>query len=249
MNKLSFLIAGVQKAGTSALRSYLGRHPGIWMGNRKEVHFFDNERLDWTAPPDDDLRAHMAGSPPDAVCGEATPIYTFWPPSPERIARYNPDMKIVVLLREPASRAYSHWAMAVERGHEKLSFSAAIREGRNRYNLSALSPEAKAFSYVERGLYANQINRLFALFPREQILLLRTHDLRWNHGTVLDRVIQLLGVGSFPALPAHKLIVPRKKTWLPPPMSGEDRLYLQSVFAEDLSETRKLTGLVLETAG
>ena len=66
------------------------------------------------------------------VTGEATPVYSYWPTSIARIRRYNPDVRLILGLREPVSRAYSHWEMEVSRGQERLGFSSAIREGRAR---------------------------------------------------------------------------------------------------------------------
>src|SRR5215213_9890075 len=94
---VSFLIAGVQKAGTTALFDYLGDYADVALSTVKEVHFFDDEAQDWASP---DYRAYHAlfDDPAGRPCGEATPIYCYWPASLERIAAYNPAMKLILVL-------------------------------------------------------------------------------------------------------------------------------------------------------
>lgn len=102
------------------------------MAGRKELHYFDDERIDWRSPDVTALHRSFDWSVRDVVRGEATPIYTYWPRAIERIARYNPRAKLIVCLRHPVLRAYSHWRMETTRGAETLPFSRAIREGRAR---------------------------------------------------------------------------------------------------------------------
>jgi hypothetical protein len=89
--KVSFIVAGAQKAGTSALNAYLREHPELCLPRRKELHFFDTDRH-FPAEPIDYSAYHAAFAPGPAqrLLGEVTPDYIFWPTAPERIARYNP---------------------------------------------------------------------------------------------------------------------------------------------------------------
>ena len=97
--EVSFLVAGVQKGGTTALFHYLDELPGVQMAPAKEVHFFDDEDQDWGAP--DYAGFHAAFPEKDhRPRGEATPIYLYWPKSLERIARYNSAMRLVLLFRD-----------------------------------------------------------------------------------------------------------------------------------------------------
>lgn len=131
MERLSFLIAGVQKAGTTALDDYLRRHPQLSMAGGKEVHFFDREvGIDWRDPDYGVLHALFRDD--GGLRGESTPITLYWTPAHYRILRYNPDMRFIILLREPGARAFSHWRMNITRGLDDISFSEAIREGRRR---------------------------------------------------------------------------------------------------------------------
>ena len=119
MPRVDFIIPGVQKAGTTALFDHLGDVPGIALSTVKEVHFFDDESIDWARP---DYRAYEAqfASVQGAVVGEATPIYLYWPNALERIAAYNPVMRLIVMLRDPVERAWSHW-----RKRTKVDFTPA----------------------------------------------------------------------------------------------------------------------------
>src|SRR6201995_2856190 len=125
--KVEFVIGGTQKGGTSALASFLRQHPQICMpADRKELHFFDREEA-FTGKPD--YRAYHSSFRPEknqTVIGEATPIYMYWNPAPARIWTYNPAMKWIVILRDPAERAFSAWNMEKQRGRENLSFEEAI---------------------------------------------------------------------------------------------------------------------------
>src|SRR5580765_8161584 len=111
--KVGFVIAGTQKGGTTALASYLYEHPEICVAGAKEVHFFDTDSLFRAGTVPDyaayHARFHPAGR--ERILGDATPIYMYWEPAPQRIWQYNPAMKLIVILRDPAARAFSHWNM------------------------------------------------------------------------------------------------------------------------------------------
>jgi hypothetical protein len=123
---VDFFIAGVQKGGTTALDHYLRAHPQIQTAAVKEVHHFDNDTVDWRKPDHSWLESFFDWSVPAVVRGEATPIYTYWPDSLKRMHRYNADAKLIVGLRHPSFRAFSHWRMETTRGAETLAFEHAI---------------------------------------------------------------------------------------------------------------------------
>lgn len=242
VSKVEFFIAGVQKGGTTALDAYLRCVPGIQMARKKEVHFFDKRPTDWTAPSYERLEEQFCAT--DAMRGEATPIYTYWPDALERLQRYNPSAKLIVLLRHPAYRAYSHWRMEVTRGEEQLNFSAAISdEGRRRVS-SAPNGVHRVFSYVERGFYASQIRRLLSLFPREQLCFLATDEL-WNDAkAAVGAVCSFLGGGIVPTSLARAYRAPFTSDPMPP-IAESDLSYLMELYATDIGETSVLTGLSL----
>lgn len=239
--RIDFLVAGVQKCGTTALADHLGRHPAVRMSNRKEVHFFDQDDRNWVSP--DYERYHRWFQPPAPgaeVIGEATPIYLYWPKALERLKAYNPDAKLVVVLRHPTFRAYSHWRMEMARGQEVLDFSQAVRgEGRRRLGWGGNGAH-RVHSYVERGLYAPQIKRLLGLFPKAQCCFVRTDRLWLNADRELRTVQRFIGVdpiGVYGA-PGHASFRTEAA-----PVLASDRRYLDEVFAADIRETQALVDL------
>jgi hypothetical protein len=193
---IDFFIIGTQKGGTTALHSILKSIDGIEVPSIKEVHFFDNESTNWHQPDYKILHKHFNWENKDVIRGEATPIYSYWAPSIERIHAYNPDAKIIMLLRHPAYRAHSHWCMEFQRGKETLQFSDAISErGLSRVTQSTDGIH-RVYSYIERGFYSQQIKRLKKLFPNPQIFFLRTDALWSQPQRSVDEVTQFLGVCS-----------------------------------------------------
>ena len=241
VSKVEFLIAGVQKGGTTALFDYLRDHPQLNLAPEKEVHFFDDEAQNWSAPDYDAFHARFAPAGPGRISGEATPIYIYWPDSLERIRAYNPEMKLILLFRDPIARAWSQWRMEHARGAESEPFAWCIREGRDRLADSEKPGFHRVYSYVERGFYAAQLRRILELFPREQILILRSADLDQHPAEVLGQVFEFLGVSP------QKNVSPRRVHVTAPPPAGEritqaDVTHLKAVFADDVREFRNLTG-------
>lgn len=231
--RVDFLVAGVQKGGTTALHAFLGDVPGIGMATPKEPHFFDNEdTVDWEAP---DYAAYHALFPPDApLWGEATPIYLYWPPALERIRAYRPDMKFVVMLRDPVARAYSHWQMEYARGAETEPFAWCIREGRSRVlaGQQRVPGHHRVFSYVERGFYGAQLARLFAFFPREQLYIADATALKNDPTAVVAGICRFLGLPPPPPL-TPRIVHAAASVTYPSIVSAEDHDLLRSTYEAD----------------
>ena len=203
--RVGFLIAGTQKGGTTALDAYLREHPQVCLGDRKELHFFDDEER-FARPRADyaDYHAHFAPHRGHRIIGEATPIYMYWNAAPARIHAYNPAMRLIMVLRNPIERAFSHWNMERERGAEPLPFGAALRAESERA-ATARPLQDRIFSYVDRGFYTGQLQRLWQLFPRTQTIVLRQEDLRARPADTLARVTDFLGVDRLPAVAAREV--------------------------------------------
>ena len=240
--RVQFFIAGVQKGGTTALDSILRDHPSIQMARNKEVHHFDDEALDWSAPDHSRLHAAFDWDAAGVVRGEATPITIYWPGALERLRRYHPGARLIVGLRHPAFRAFSHWRMETKRGWDTLPFRQAVGEGRQRVR-DAPGGVHRVFSYVERSLYAGQVERLLTLFPRSQVLFFRTDRLWLQPGQVLDAVQDFIGVERRLLAP-RRYVVPLDTTDLGP-IPADSRTMLDQVFAADIRRTAALTGLDL----
>jgi hypothetical protein len=241
---VTFLIAGVQKGGTTALYDYLADYPDVALSRSKELHFFDDETLDWRAPDYGPYHAQFA-SPQGRPCGEATPIYLYWPEALERICAYNPAMRLIVTLRDPVQRAWSHWRMEYARGAEREPFAWCIRQGRQRLfdSRPPIAPwgHHREFSYVERGFYGEQLERLFAGFPREQVLILRAEDLKRDPAPTLGRVRRFLGLPDAPAPAARDVHVGQAIDY-GSTLTAEDTAWLRAVYAHDQDRLKALTG-------
>lgn len=241
---VNFLIAGVQKGGTTALFDYLAEEPGIALSRVKEVHFFDDETRDWARPDYAAYHACFEG-PGGRPCGEATPIYLYWPGSLERIRAYNPAMRLIVLLRDPVQRAWSHWRMEYARGAETRPFAWCVREGRQRLFEAEPWGHHREFSYVERGFYGDQVERLFDQFPREQTLILRSEDLRRDPATVVGQVRRFLGLPPG-AAPAPRDVHLGREMDYGSALTEDDVAFLRRLYARDQARLRALTGWSFE---
>jgi Sulfotransferase domain len=245
--KVNFFIIGTQKGGTTALNCFLSRVDGIQMSNPKEIHFFDNDLINWHKTNYNKIHAHFNWSIENQIRGEATPIYCYWPESLRRIHTYNPEAKIIMLLRHPAHRAHSHWRMEFEKGHEVLDFADAISEKGRMRVASAPDCVHRIFSYVERGFYGEQIKRLKKLFPDQQIFFLRTDELWSAPQKSLEKIARFLGI-EFSEIVSSEYILPlgKKLKNVHKPKKLVNLLsQLTSLYAEDIQDTERLTGIPL----
>ena len=237
-DKVAFVIAGTQKGGTTALASYLYEHPEIGMPTVKEVHFFDTEEHFASAEVDyAKYHAYFNPAVRGRLLGDATPIYMYWEPAPQRIRRYNPAMKLIMLLRNPMTRAYSHWNMERELQRDSLSFEEAIRTEAERCR-DELPLQHRRYSYVDRGFYSEQIQRIWRHFPTGQTLILRSEEMQRTPNAALARITDFLGVARFPP------VEPRTVHARPyqAPMSAEARSYLRGVFAPEVRKLEQMFG-------
>jgi hypothetical protein len=205
-----FLIIGAQKAGTTALYAYLRWHPGITGPSFKEVSFFDRHH----ARGERWYRAHLPARTRSRLVGEASPSYLFHPLAPERVAALIPHARLIAILRDPVDRAFSHYQHEVALGREPLSFEDALdrEEERMRGEVERMIRDPSYFShawwnytYAARGLYAEQLERWFAAFPREQVLVLISEEMLDNPAETYARVLDFLGadrheLGEYPRI-------------------------------------------------
>ena len=189
------IVIGAQKCGTSGLHYYLGLHPQIATSEPKEVNFFIGERawpngVDW-------YRERFDPSAPVRV--EASPNYTAHPQFagvPERMAKVVPDARLIYIVRDPVDRIAAHWVHNYSKGRHDGQLAETI-----------LKPTA---SYIDRSLYAAQLERFLDRFPREQILVLENEDLRHRRDETLRRVFAF--VGADPAYTDRGFGAERHKT-------------------------------------
>lgn len=206
--KLGFFGVGVQKGGTTTLDRLLRHHPEIELpAGRKELHYFDDDpRFEDERPRDDYRDLHRPFWFDRSIAGEITPSYIYWRGALERIQAYNSAARIVVLLRNPVLRAWSHWGHLDRKARARKDADARVgpfgKRLRREAKRMAADPgyQDKGLSHIGRSLYAPQIQRARALFPPEQVLFVKSERFFVDQGSVADEVCRFLGVSPLSAV-------------------------------------------------
>ncbi|MGR8920876.1 MAG: sulfotransferase domain-containing protein [Gammaproteobacteria bacterium] len=206
-----FIIIGAPKCGTTSLYNYLIQHPDVCPAIEKETRYFDqrfHHSLWWYRGnfPTVFRAAWQRLSGRRFVAGESTPTYLFDRATPARVRAVLPDVKLIVLVREPVDRAFSNYNMEVRNGAESLSFEDALAAEEERLadpRIETLS-DGTAFpynelhyAYVARGRYTEQIDRWLEHFPAENLLVLKSEDMYEDPRGVVNRTFDFLGLPGF----------------------------------------------------
>ena len=222
-------------------------HPDICTALVKETHFFDQDIYFHDGFFSDKESAyewyHMFFNDHvgQRVTGEATPTYMYAPHIAERLKDYNPELKLIFLLRNPVERAYSHYRMMERAKKESLTFSEALCREESRLqeaqgNYGVGSP-MWLYSYASRGFYMAQIRNMLRYFPRELMLFLRSEDLLRNRRETLARVYEFLEVEPQP-LPESKGTFAGEYE----PMRPQDRAYLLDLYSREIDALEAFLG-------
>lgn len=227
-----YVIVGAQRAGTTSLYKYLAEHPDVGRVRLgKGVHYFDtnaSQPMSWYRsffPLDADRIPLLSG--PKHV-GEGAPYYMFHPECPGRIDRALPGVKVIAILRDPIERAHSQWAHETARGFETLPFEEALHAEEERLagqETLLADPAATSFShqhhsYVARGQYAGQVQRLWDVFGEDRVLVLSSTKLFTEPAATFARTLSFLGLSPFEAnyevhnARAYSKIEPETERWL-----------------------------------
>jgi len=201
-----FLVVGAPKAGTTALHTALARHPSLCMSPVKEPKFFltDGPPPTRGGPGDAqtykehiwrraDYEALFDGAPAGTLCGESTPFYLYDRAAQLRIHATIPQARLIVILRDPVERAHSNWTHLWSAGLEPIDDVVRACEDEPR-RISA--GWAAFWHYVELGRYGEQLEHLYTLFPREQVLVFRYRALLEQPAETLDAICAFLGVDT-----------------------------------------------------
>lgn len=207
--KVNTLIAGAQKSGTTALSAFLSEHPDTCFGIFPECHFFD--RLDFPETAADmEYQKSFNRFSGQKIIVDATPSYMYLPQVPQRVFRYNPEMKVIFSLRHPAERAVSQYWMDVNRGAETWPLWLALlgEKPRSTYRQRIQRHEDPGIrygaTYYSRGLYSRQIKRFLALFPRRNLFFFKQEDLLTQHRETLEGIYEFLGLDIPSHIPASR---------------------------------------------
>jgi cytochrome P450 len=236
------IIIGAMKCGTTSLFDYLIQHPDVCGSRTKELHFFDNQY----ARGERWYRANFAPRG-ERVLLESSPYYLFHPLAPERAAALVPGAKLIVLLRDPADRAYSHYNQNHEEGLEPLPFEDALAAEGDRLagteealasGTVARSDAHQTFSYAAKGRYAPQLRRWLEHYARERMLFVKAEDFFRAPQDTVDRVTDFLGIARF----AIGDLTPANSRRYPL-MHPETRAGLERGFEGPNAEVQALTGI------
>ncbi len=237
-----FLVLSAARCGSTSLFAALSEHPQVLPPSHKETHFFDRNHtrgLDFyrrlfPLEAHRRARARRVGAP--VLTGEATTYYLLHPAVPARAHAAVPEARLVLILRDPVDRAYSHYQLSVRRGKDDLSFEEALdaeperlagAEDRLLADPAADVPAHRLHSYVARGLYLEQLLRWEELYGRERILFVRSEDFFADPVGAVGRVTGFLGLRPHPGpLPPARNVASYDT------MKPETRARLREVFAE-----------------
>jgi len=198
----TFIIVGAAKSGTTALYRWLQQHPQVFLPENKQPHTLVGLRPDFRGPGDDALNRDIVTDPQRYLAlfvpgrdrparGEASPFYLFYPEQLGRtLAQAYPEMRLIVLLREPVSRAWAGYLHLVRDGREAEPFERALEleEERARQGWEPL------WSHRRLGLYGGQLQALLRYVPRERIGLWLYDEMVADPAGLYTEVCRFLGV-------------------------------------------------------
>jgi len=240
-----FIIIGAQKCGTSSLFSYLKQHPELHLSVIKEIHFFDNQYskgINW-------YRSHfpLKRLVKKIKSGEASPYYLFHPLVAKRVYYHCPLVKLIVMLRNPTDRAYSHYMMQNKRKVDPVpTFEEAIEIENERLTNEIdkinndpdyISFNHQKFSYLNRGMYYQQLSEWLKYFNLDQFLFIKSEEFFQNPSNELLKVYDFLGIRK--KLPVS--FDPENINYYPP-MNKKTRSFLNTYFAEENKKLSQILG-------
>ena len=222
-----FLIIGAMKSGTSSLFHYLAQHPQLIPAKKKEVHFFD--RAGSARPQEREVsvnwyRSHFplrTTMRRNSMTYEATPKYICYPSAAKQISEINADMKLILMLRDPAERAISHYFHSKRNRGDPTSLHATMTREVERLSPG---PESKAVnadnldytSYVGRGLYRQQIDTYLSHFHRRRMFIINSEEFFLNPRLSFPRLFQFLGIRAdvnIEDLTARNVSLRKREVW------------------------------------
>ena len=182
-SKVNFIGIGVQKAGTSWLAEAMNEHPDIYIHPKKEAHFFNNKKF----YIDKSHYERTFKNKTEKIVGEITPAYISEKKVAEKIYKYNPDVKLIAILRDPTERAVSQYKMEMSRD--------TIEENSGLWD-AFIRDLPKYGSIRKRGFYKEQIDRYYKYFDKNQILILEYKELNADPSLFIKKVFDFLLVES-----------------------------------------------------
>jgi len=207
MTGVNFFILGAAKSGTTTLWHYLNQHPDIFLSLEKEPNFYNTGYRIIKTPAE--YQALFKNATTEKIIGEASHAYLSDPSCAETLKKHHPDAKFLLILRNPAKRAYSLYNHMLRHGYETISnFEAALEAEPSRINsiefINRCDENIHNFAYFSSGLYGEQIERYFSLFRKEQFHIIVFDDLIQNTEFELSRIFNYLNLEKQADLPLTK---------------------------------------------
>jgi hypothetical protein len=263
------VVIGAQKAGTTALTKYLAQHPQFLPPRVKEVNYFGcpprySNGPRWYASHWRRTRgARVSHTQTSALRFEASPHYMRASHAAAQLHESLADVRLIALLRDPVERAYSAWKMYRWLiAHDPNFFAAWNRKCYAPEDVAALQPRTQSeledfglavereaaclerghsmvWSLLEYGFYGSQLQRYLELFPRGQLLILQSDDLKFRRGATLDHILEFVGLAPWDWSRADLSLVFASTESAPMPKRAHD--FLREYY---LASNRMLRGML-----
>ena len=243
-----FIIIGTVRSGSTSLYYNICQHPCVLSAAYDELGYFDSNfhlGLNWYRSLFPTLFSKwlVKRKKQYAITGEDTPFYIWSPLVARRILKILPNIKLIVLFRNPVDRAYSNYHLGVRAGSENLSFEDAIQieikkldDSNNKFEQD-VEKYTIPRSYISKGFYSNQLKIWLELFSPEQLIIVSTEDLESNPQETLDKIYDFLKIPK-----NHKLIPEKQKIASYPKMKDETRKFLIDLYKKSNDELFTMIG-------
>jgi hypothetical protein len=212
-------VIGAKRCGTTSLYQHLSEHPCISRSPRDNIGFFNENYhlgINWYKSlfPTVFYKKKMESKNKHCLFFDVTSTYMEEELTAKNVYEVNPNQKIIVILRNPVDRAYSHYHVNVKEKSEKRSFEDAVFEEMNRIkseriiqnknkNLRVFTPNN--IHYLKKGFYALQLKSWFKIFPREQILVLSTEEFQEDQNLIYKKIFDFLNIPNMKIKSTEKM--------------------------------------------
>lgn len=240
----NFLIIGAVKSGTTSLYAYLIQHPNVAPALTKQIHFFDQYYSRGTNWYKTNFPTKFAIK--GKITGEATPFYFIHPLAPKRILELIPNVKLIVMFRNPIDRAFSHYQMEYRHKNEEYSFEEAVEKESSRIdgefdkfkeNSNYYNQEFFSHSYLYTGMYYEHLKKWYDVFPKERFLIIDSDKFNEKPDFWYNKTLKFLDLKEFHLEEYKKL---KKAEYSP--INDETRKKMQEFFKPHNEKLYKFLG-------
>lgn len=199
MRKPDFIIVGAVKSGTTSLFHYLNQHPSIFLPKSKELSYFARSEGAGSIATMEEYLTFFSAAREFHTVGEVSTAYLYSATAAKEIASHiGPDVKIIIMLRNPVDMAYSLWGQNTRDGGETLALEDAIAAESQRIHdpdfRKAISGWIFNYAYVERARYAGQVKRYLEIFGKERVAIYIFEEFFGNIEASFKNLLEFLGV-------------------------------------------------------